>query len=872
MLETLEWPPSTEAMNALFPAFDFTSMVTTNDLGAVYFANQKSLDRQVAVKIFSPTLGADTAFRQAFENSSKLAASLRHTNLIGILDSGRAGEIAYLVMEFVPGKSLSRSTCGQVVEFDQALAIIDSVCAGLANAHDAGLVHGHLDTLCVLLNQHAVPKIGSFGFGRAVHTDPDAKASRHFTAPEVLVEPTSVKKASDVYSVAAIFYELIAGQSYSPGSPPASTLCKCRPAVDLVLKRATDPDPEKRFEDARAFQEALKKAAELPKKAAAPAPSAKTHLPAPEPASSSKLLIKLALIVGLLFAIYFTWEFLKKTRADREAENLNILQVEKARKEEQAAAQAAAQKAIEDARIRRISPVPEVKPPRRQEEQETPSESLSRLRSSLASGKRGEMPIGTVKKGGSHYFMVEQAMSWADASLFAEEHGAHLAEPGNDLSWLHAELTKGHECWLGAARSGEDAWVLIHGKPWVPSAEPDGKGLFLISAESGGFATADEGSTRPFVIEWHADGSNPGSLAKRLAATRASLDGAAPIYPPGTVVSGNRRYLFVPRSLKWKQAGELAKEGGGHLLVAASNEEIENLNKITRPLKARDGIWLGGSLENDHWVWVTGETWQAASWAGNSDASEEGSSLIILPGKGWVAQDRDDTASGFLIEWSKDKDVPKTGGAAPASGNKIAELEVRVKEIILTAEKKRAADHASNAKKFQWDLDSFLRNLPKSGQVQWKRHVDALKECVVDDYIVIDMIKDRRIAISTETAKLINYGADKQAQIDTKFLADAGKIRDAYVAKLATIRDEAKAAGQPKVASDADEVIDDAGDLKSWLESFGVEFQEIAAEKVREFRGYNNDEDEDEDEDENRNRNRNRNGNGFRNRDRDDEE
>ena len=843
-----EWPPSMEAMHALLPAFEFTSMVTANDFGSVYFANQKSLDRQVAVKVFSPALGADAAFRNAFENSSKLAAGLRHTNLIGILDSGRVGEMPYLVMEFVPGKSLSRSTFGQIVEFDQALAIIDSICAGLAHAHDAGLVHGHLDTLSVLLNQHAVPKVGSFGFGRAVHTDPDTKAPRHYTAPEVLVEPTSARKSSDVFSLAAIFHELITGQPYSPGSPPASTLCKCRPAVDVVLKRATDPDPEKRFEDARAFQTALQKAAEPPKKAAPRATTTATPLPAPEGASNSKLMIKLALIVALIFAILFTWEFLKKTRADREAENLRIIQMEKARKEEQAAAQAAANKAIEDARNQRNAAVPEAQP-RYQKEAETPAESLSRLRSALASGSRSEMPAGTVKKGDSHYFIVEQAMSWAEAAQFAEEHGAHLADPGADLSWLQAELTKGRECWLGAARSGEDSWVLIHGQPWSPPSNPDGKGLFLISAKSGGFASADEGLNRPFVIEWHSDGSNPGSLANLLAATRASLGGASPVYPPGTVVSGNRRYLFVPRPLKWKQAGELAQEGGGHLLVAASNEEIEDLKKITRPLKAVDGIWLGGSLEDDHWAWATGETWQAAGWADNSDAAAEGSALVIRPGKGWVAMDRDETASGFLIEWSDDKNAAKSEGTAPAPGDKTAQLNARVKELILTAMKKRDADHAANVKKFQWDITAFLRNLPKSGQEQWEPHVEALRECIEKDHVIIDMIRDREIAVSTETAKIINYCAEKQDQIDTKFLADSGKIRDAYLVKLADIRDEAKAAGQTKVASDADEAIQDAGDLKSWLRPFGVEFVEVALGKVREFSGVSEDSDEDEDGD-----------------------
>jgi hypothetical protein len=824
MSNTPEWPPSKDAMHALLPAFEFTSMVTSSDLGAVFFANQKSLDRQVAVKVFSPSLGADEAFRNAFENSSKLAAGLRHSNLIGILDSGSAGEMPYLVMEFVPGKSLSRSTRGQVVEFGQSLAIIDAVCAGLAHAHDAGLVHGHLDTLSVLLNQQAVPKIGNFGFGRIVHTDPDSKPPRHFTAPEVLVDPASATKASDVFSVAAIFHELITGQPYSPASPPASTLCKCRPAIDTVLKRATDPDPGKRFEDARAFQEALKKASEPPKKAAAPPAATPALMPVPDSGGSSKLVMKLVIIVVLLFAILFTWETLKKTRADREKQNQEIIAREKARKEEQAAAQAAANKAIEEARKQRTSTTPDA--PIYEKEAETPKRSLSRLRSALASGRRAEMPVGSVKKGDRHYFLVEDSMSWAEAAQFAEEHGAHLADPAADLGWLHEELTKSRECWLGAARGDGDLWVLCHGMPWSPPVQPDGRGLFLITAKSGGFASADEGQPRPFVIEWQADGSNPGTLAKRLAATRASLGGDNPLFPPGTVVSGTRRYLFVPRPVTWKEAGKLAEDGGGHLLVAASTEEIEDLRKLTRPLKSRDGIWLGGSLEDDHWLWVTGEPWQAAGWADNPGDSEEGSALAIVPGKGWVAKDRSDTASGFLIEWSEDKNTPKPDGAAPAPGDEIAEFNALVKKTVLAAVKKRDDELASNVKKFQWDLDAFLRNLPKSGQEQFGPSVASLKESVEDNRLLIDEIKENWdeevITVSPEMAKLLNYHSEKEGQIDAKFTTDVGKIRDAYVTRLATIRDKAKAAGQPKIASDADDSIDDARNLDSWATSFGA--------------------------------------------------
>lgn len=823
MSQTPEWPPSPQAMHSLLPAFEFTAMVTSNHLGAVYFANQKSLERQVALKVFSPALAAEADFRKAFANSSKLAAGLRHTNLIGLLDSGEVGGMPYLVMEFVPGKSLARSTKGHIVEFGQSMSIIDAICEGLAHAHDAGLVHGHLDNLSILLNQNAVPKIGNFGFGRAVHTDPDVSVPTHFTAPEVLANPTAATKSSDVYSVAALFHGLITGKSFSPQSPPPSTVCNCRPAVDAVLKRATDPDPLKRFADARAFQAALNKAT------AKPAPAAASPATTPPPAAAlpkggfdRKLLVKIVIIIVLLIAIKFTWDLQKKVRADRDRENREIIAKQKLAKE-RAAALVAEMEAL-DQRNKPVSRPEQA--PTEVKFVEKPTDSLRRLRSSLADGQRSEMPVGTVKKGDRAYFLVEENMQWAEAAHFAEEHGAYLADPSEDLAWLEAELTKGRKFWLGATRSGGDSWVTSVGKPWSPAAQPKGDGFFLIGEPSGEFDSADATDSHPFVIEWREDGTNPGSLANVLAATLASLGGGTPIYPPGTVVSGERHYLFVNRPVSWTQAVDLAKSGGGHLCVAATSEEIDVVAKLTNRIKAKEGIWLGGSLEDDLWQWVTGEHWETAVWADDSSAAEEGVALALRPRDGWVAMDRGDVADGFLIEWSQDEKAPKPETAKPAGNASVADLDAKVKELILAALKKREDEHATNIKRLHWDLDAYVRNLSGSGKDQFGPSANALKEMVDGNRLDTEAMKEKsesgEIVASMEMMKLVNYHGDKQVQIDSQAEAGIGKIRDAYVAKVTAIRDEAKAAGQMKIAEDLGEVIEDAEDLDSWAESFGA--------------------------------------------------
>ena len=257
-------------------------------------------------------------------------------------------------------------------------------------------------------------------------------------------------------------------------------------------------------------------------------------------------------------------------------------------------------------------------------------------------------------------------------------------------------------------------------------------------------------------------------------------------------------------------------------------------------MKARDGIWLGGSLEEDHWLWITGEPWQAAAWADDSNASDEGVAIALRPGEGWIAMDRDDKASGFLIEWSEYKNATTPENTSPAPTGKAAELDARVKELVAATADKRDQAFADNVKKFGWDLDSFLRNLNRGDQDRFGPSVRYLKESVEGNRLLVEQIKEDwnngNITVAAEMAKLLNYHSGKENEIEEKFTADVGKIRDAYVPKLTELRDQAKSAGQIKIASDLDDTIEKSGNLTSWLESFDVTFDPNRKKNETNFR------------------------------------
>lgn len=670
-------------MGTLLPAFEFIALLASDEFGAVYLSNQRSLGRDVAIKVLAPYLSDDPLSKVRFESACRAMAQLKHPNLVGIYNSGSIEGMLYFVMEFVPGKSLGHSTKGQSIHFKQALLLAEGICAGLVHAHQHQIIHGNLNLWNILLNNKAEPKLTNFGLSH--HHDKTASPSvitSRFVAPEVIRNAGPTSPQSDIFSLGAILYELITGKPHRADAPPPSTLSKCSPEIDAIWRQATHIDPSERTPDAITLQAALTAACAGPKpKAKTPvatpalkpvlrpqsastnnrkhaltpnskALSASDNTPPPtlKVGSNWTLVRNLFIIAGLLYAIKIAWSLHQEADQKRKNTSLQTPVSEKKPKPEN---------------NRPRTPDPSTRPPIDPSINPAPPKptasttpgSLARLRGALASGKRDEMPAGSIRKGPHDYFVVSEPMSWPDAAWFAEQHGGHLAIPSTTapLSWLIDQPTVGDDIWLGAARNGLNSWALADGTAWLPKKQPSGIGQYL-AADKHGFLKAENAkTTHPFIIQWHTDGSNPGALATLLASTRNSLTQPNPKLPPGTRTYGVRHYLFASRPLPWRDAANLAEAAGGHLAVASSIAEISNIGEMTKDLDAENGIWLGAALTNNHWQWITREPWKEPKWADGTNTTLPDSALIIHPQKGWHTQNIADQASGFIIEWSKDR-------------------------------------------------------------------------------------------------------------------------------------------------------------------------------------------------------------------------
>ena len=212
-------------------------------MARVFLGRDEVLDRPVAVKLLNPVHGG-TDIGDRFEREGRTAARLAHPNIVQVYDAGEAEfdgrETSYIVMEYVPGGDLKRLIDRRGRLPGQELARLgDEVCAGLAHAHERGVIHRDIKPHNILLDENGHAKVTDFGVARALDT---TRATRTgfflgtalYSSPEQL-QGHKVTPKSDIYSFGATLYEAAAGEPPFTGQTPIEI------ATQHVSKSPTPP-------------------------------------------------------------------------------------------------------------------------------------------------------------------------------------------------------------------------------------------------------------------------------------------------------------------------------------------------------------------------------------------------------------------------------------------------------------------------------------------------------------------------------------------------------------------------------------------------------------------------------------------------------
>lgn len=234
-------------------------------MATVYLATDQRLERRVAIKIMHGHLSDDSTFKNRFVQEARSAARLANPHVVSVFDQGQDSDMAYLVMEYLPGITLRELLAERgVLSAQQVVDIMDAVLTGLAAAHRAGIVHRDVKPENVLLADDGRIKISDFGLARAASantaTGQALLGTIAYLSPELVTRGIADTR-SDIYALGIMMYEMLTGEQPYKGEQPMQIAYQHandsvpRPSArnpevpdeldDLVLW-ATERDPEQR--------------------------------------------------------------------------------------------------------------------------------------------------------------------------------------------------------------------------------------------------------------------------------------------------------------------------------------------------------------------------------------------------------------------------------------------------------------------------------------------------------------------------------------------------------------------------------------------------------------------------------------------------
>jgi WD40 repeat protein/tetratricopeptide (TPR) repeat protein/tRNA A-37 threonylcarbamoyl transferase component Bud32 len=261
------------------PGYVILGALGRGGMGVVYKARQKSLNRVVAIKTVLPGAHVRPEHLVRFRQEGELLARVQHPNIVQVYESGAAGGLCFLVMEFVDGPSLAQHCGGLPRPPDEAARLVEALARAVGYAHRQGVVHRDIKPGNVLLTSAGVPKLTDFGLakhlgaGEGVTATGDVFGTPAYMAPEqALGHVREVGPAADVYALGATLYELLTGRPPFQGETPLDVLRRVageepssvrhlRPGVprdlETICLKCLRKEPAKRYATADALAEDL---------------------------------------------------------------------------------------------------------------------------------------------------------------------------------------------------------------------------------------------------------------------------------------------------------------------------------------------------------------------------------------------------------------------------------------------------------------------------------------------------------------------------------------------------------------------------------------------------------------------------------------
>ena len=258
---------------SVIKGYQIQGILAKGGMATIYIAVQESLKRQVALKILDPKL--DAKILDLFLEESRIIASLKHPNIIPVIDVGRVGIHFYHAMEYLEGGDLE-ARLSEGISKNTALEIILELADALYLVHSKGIIHGDIKPANVVFRSDDCPVLTDFGISKRTDVSETAGsqskeilASPSYASPEIM-QGQKFNQKVDIYSLGVMLYEMLVGEKPYTGSTHAELVANSiqqpipllpdnlkplQPLIDHMLAK----DQADRIGDARMISRYIKK-------------------------------------------------------------------------------------------------------------------------------------------------------------------------------------------------------------------------------------------------------------------------------------------------------------------------------------------------------------------------------------------------------------------------------------------------------------------------------------------------------------------------------------------------------------------------------------------------------------------------------------
>jgi hypothetical protein len=260
--------------DVLLGRYRITETLGRGAMGVVYRARDQHLEREVAIKVLASELRHHPDALRLFVEEAKALASLNHPNIVSVFDQSTDGNDAYLIMEYVDGRTLE----GLLEERRKlavrtALALVDQLCAGLAYAHARRVIHRDIKPANIFVSRERIVKLGDFGLARVMREisirRTEIRGTPLYMAPEQITGE-NVTHRSDLYAVGCTLFELVTGRPpfadgeimyhhlHTPPPRPSDLEPQLTDEFDALVLSCIAKDSAERIESANAIRDRIR--------------------------------------------------------------------------------------------------------------------------------------------------------------------------------------------------------------------------------------------------------------------------------------------------------------------------------------------------------------------------------------------------------------------------------------------------------------------------------------------------------------------------------------------------------------------------------------------------------------------------------------